>query len=261
MSCIKWSMVKLKKLDNMIVRDIRDLPLNSKPFIIMLPYAGGNAYSYKKITDCISDRYNVFCPELPGRGGLYNSDLLENIDSIVDYLFNNWIVNLDVNTKYVIYGHSMGGIVAYTLVQKMKYNCLQLPDRLLISGREAPSTKIENPIHELSKEKFWEKLYVMGGMPTELISNNELKDFFEPIIRADIKAIETYEYRRVGKLAIPITILYGKDEDISIESLYAWKKETIAPVEFVEFEGNHFFINVYYRQIASCLIKSLNINI
>ena len=68
-------------------------------------------------------------------------------------------------------------------------------------------------------------------------------DFFEPIIKADFRAIEEYKYQPMDNpFSIPIFVRVGDEERITSERLNAWQRETLFPINVRRLSGDHFFI-------------------
>jgi surfactin synthase thioesterase subunit len=134
---------------------------------------------------------------------------------------------------------------------------MELPKLLFFTGRSAPSIPEKSKISDLDSQKFWESLFEMGGIQQEVIENQELLDYLEPILRADIKVVEKYQYEPLTEpLPVPIAIFGGlTDEDLSQESLDAWQKESTFPLEVSWVAGNHFFIFENPSQIIQELVK------
>lgn len=216
---------------------------SKKPLLILLPFAGGNAFSYRAMLEPLKSTYEVITPELPGRGNLSTTPLIDDINELVDYLFNNKIKSLDLDRGYVFYGHSMGALLVYLLSHKIKQSNFSQPIHIIISGRNAPCFKKNKIIHNLPSIEFWESLRVMGGVPQELLEHQELKEYFETIIRNDFKLVENYQYTIAQySLNIPMTVMYGDQESMSKESIRAWQQENKQTIHFIEMQGNHFFI-------------------
>lgn len=216
---------------------------SKKPLLILFPFAGGNALSYREMLEPLQAVYEVVTPELPGRETLSNKPLIDDINTLVDYLFMNVIEPLELDRQYIFYGHSMGALLAYLLASKIKQADLPNPIHLIISGRNAPCFRRSKFIHHLSSTEFWDSLKVMGGIPEEFLEYQELKDYFEPIIKNDFKLVENYNYTIAPySLDVPMTVIYGDQEDMTKESVYAWQQENKQPINFIEMQGNHFFI-------------------
>lgn len=83
-----------------------------------------------------------------------------------------------------------------------------------------------------------------------------MRDFFEPILRADFNIVENYTYTKKDSLTIPIDVLYGKFESSSKLNFLNWKKESLKNVNIQEFEGDHFFIYNYGLDISKYILDS-----
>ncbi|OAD23667.1 Microcystin synthetase associated thioesterase, partial [Candidatus Thiomargarita nelsonii] len=115
----------------------------------------------------------------------------------------------------------MGSILGYLLTKRILNAGKPAPLHLFVSGRKAPSVVDDDPPkHQLPKQKFINHINVLGGLPPEILEHTELMDFFEPILRADFQAIETYIYQPASPFDIPITILQGlADKEVTYQNL------------------------------------------
>lgn len=77
----------------------------------------------------------------------------------------------------------------------------------------------------------------------------DLLNFHESVLRADIKACETFIYEEMEPLSVLSTVIAGVEEDIEPEGLYSFKNETNTAVDFKQLSGNHFFIFKYPHKI------------
>jgi surfactin synthase thioesterase subunit len=96
----------------------------------------------------------------------------------------------------------------------------------------------------------------LGGIPEDI--DEELLNFFEPIIRADFQAIETYQHEERKPIDVPITVSIGKNENVTLELAQTWDKETINDVKVFEYPGNHFFIFENAEDIIAEMKRSPN---
>jgi len=216
-----------------------------------LPFAGGNALSYRNFQSYITQQVHVKTLDLPGHGKRMKEPLLSQTETIVEDVFLQ--IKEDIyHQPYAIYGHSMGALIGYLLTKHIISLKLPEPLRLLVSGKNGPSKINEKePKHHLPKNIFLDKVNQLGGIPREILEHAELVDFFEPILRADFKAIETYTYQPSSPMNIPITLLHGvNDQEVSESGLQAWQQETLHPVTLKKFNGGHFFIFDHLPQIG-----------
>ena len=230
--------------------------ISSRPLLIMLPYAGGNSYSYAKIIKLVQSDFDILCPELPGRCALSDEILIRDLHQLVKHVFLNWIKPLNLKRRYIIFGHSMGALIAYLLIQQLVDANLQLPIHLIVSGREGPMfVDDEKPYYSLPSPEFRKKIMEYGGISESVLEDMEIMSYIEPILRADFEAVETYQPKPMALIDIPITVLHGSEEDIKLESLLLWEKVSKGSVKIKEMNGNHFFIFENIRPISSYLVS------
>jgi surfactin synthase thioesterase subunit len=205
---------------------------------------------------------NISCYflEYMGRGARIKEDFANDIGEVIDDLYQKMEPLL--NQPYAIYGHSMGAKVAYLLAKRIQQEDKRPPLHLFISGTDAPSIPNRKPArHLLPSEEFITSIKEIGGLPDEVLQNQELLEYFEPILRADFKASETYVHKITAPLSLPITVMVGDKEDMEEEDILEWQSETTIPVSFRTFPGNHFFIFEHEKEIGKIIASSLGVKI
>lgn len=207
----------------------------------MFPFAGGSRYSYNAFRSDMPPFINPVPFDLPGRGGRFREHLLEDMDAMAEDLFQQIQPYLKEGT-YAIYGHSMGTALAHLVVLRIIEAQKPLPLEIFLTGRGGPDEPETDNWHKLPSSAFREKIKKLGGSPQEVLEDESLMDFIEPILRADFKAIETHTYPAFEPFDIPLTVVTGTNEDISTEGILSWQKITSRPADFRQFPGDHFFI-------------------
>jgi surfactin synthase thioesterase subunit len=212
--------------------------------IITIPYAGGNRYSFNRMKKYISKKFDLISLEYPGRGDRTGEILISDMTLIVQDLINKLKSSIDTDFSYVLFGHSMGGIVAFEMCHQMQKMGMRLPDFLLITGTSGPSSKSRSKRkwHSLPSAELRELLNELNEGELSVFDNKDLFDYMEPIIRNDFHAISNYRYEKKEKLNIPIMVITGDRELITSSDVRLWESETKLPVEFHELPGGHFFI-------------------
>ena len=209
--------------------------------IIFLHHAGGDHYAYKKFKPLLEEsNWEGVYYDLPGHGNRFNEPLSSNIFEIVDEMYESLIPYFEGD--YAIFGTSFGTLIGYILCQKILKHDLPLPKHLFFTSRRYPSSHLEIPrIANLPEEEFWKSINKYGGCPPALIKNKELRAVYEPLLRADFRAIEGYRRDDGPKLDIKATILFGRDDYLTYESMKEWQDYFIPEIDIVECEGGHFF--------------------
>ena len=221
--------------------------------IFAFPHAGGDSY-------CFRDLQKKFNPNeietlaLPGRGKRFSDRRIESIDEMAEEAISQF--RLHSASNFSFYGHSMGALIAYRATIKLREMQLPEPKNLFFSGRKGACLNTgKGTRHQLPSKEFREELDSLGGCPKEVLQNNELMELFEPMLRADFKAVETFRYLPTPSLNQKIILFHGIEDHFSKAEILTWQQETTQPLEYHEFNGGHFFIQKEWDSIAK-IIKS-----
>lgn len=209
--------------------------------IICLPYSGGSGFAFQALAKYWTKSWQVHTITYPGRGRRIREELVYTTEALVN---DSWEQMKGIlQEPYILFGHSLGSTLAYLLAHKARETGYPLPAHLFLSGKGGPSLPSVQPCRYLfSKTEFKEKLKSYGGISDEILYNKDAFDFFEPIIRADFQAIETWQYTKKTPLNIPATVITGTKEDMTELDIRLWQKEFIPEVSFKKMNGNHFFL-------------------
>ena len=223
--------------------------------LLCLPFSGGSKYSFSALFNNTSGVYKPVVLELPGRGKRTPESLLYTIAEAENDLFQQALPF--INTPYAVYGHSLGGLLAYILIKRIQKSGLKNPLHLFVTGATAPSVPYKKNYHLLGKKEFIEKIKSLKGMPAEIMENEEIMNYFEPIIRADFTLLETYRYEPSLPFHVPVTAFFGDEEDMQAEEVEPWRTETTAAVEIDKMAGGHFFIYDHAARIQQIIEKKI----
>lgn len=235
--------------------------MDSKITLYCLPFAGGNSYSYRAFQEhtALNQLFSLVPIELPGRGRRIREPLLDDIELLADDALQQ-LLKLDLTQPYAIYGHSMGALLGYLITKRLIQQQLPQPTHLFFTGCAAPAfvTRISAK-SDLPLPEFAQMLRELGGCPPEILNDPQLLEFFAPMLRADFKAVEVYNYQVDTPFDIGMTVLMG-DQDSETPTIYttAWQQETTQPIFTQTFQGDHFFIFNYLDEIAAIFAQQLS---
>ncbi|MDN4066693.1 thioesterase domain-containing protein [Paenibacillus vini] len=227
--------------------------------LFCLPHAGGSASifaKWKKEIDCSIKLHPI---ELAGRGERYNEEVYSSLDEAVEDIYSR--VKPMINSPFAFFGHSMGSLLVHEVSCKIKQSDGVDPLHLFVSGRNAPQFPTSNRhIHLLPEDDFKNEIINLRGTPKEILQNQEIFDFFKPILKADYKIVEEYQYpQRDYKLNCAITVLNGKEDNILSDELIAWSLLTHGKFNIIHFEGGHFFIHDNFIEIVQLINKEIGL--
>ncbi len=234
-------LVRAKKVSNPSLR------------LFCFAHAGGSAAVYHQWHKQLPSNLEVCAVQLPGRGQRISEPAIDQLPALVEAICDGIEAQLD--TPFAFFGHSMGGTIAYELIRCLRRRGLPQPCHLLVSGCRAPQFLLgREPIHDLPKTDFLDKLRELNGTPKEALANAELMDMMEPILRADFKIVETRKYHEEVPLTMPVSVFGGKqDNRVSLDHLQSWQQHTSATFWLQLFEGDHF----YYVQENKALLRQI----
>jgi surfactin synthase thioesterase subunit len=225
--------------------------------LFCFPYAGGNRYSFNPFKALTPMGMELIMLDYPGHGMRMQEPLLTDIHSIAQDILQ--LYSTEMKSPFAFYGHSMGCLVAYTVCKILQSNKADLPQHLFFTGCGAPSVRNRFKGRHLQPyDEFIITLKQLGGVPDELLQDKDSMNFFEPLLRADFEAVDTYSYVPSEPFPIPMTIITGSEEDLSNQEIDAWRLETNQGCTFAKMSGGHFFIQQHYEALLRAIGNTLH---
>lgn len=237
--------------------------MNKKIKLFCIPYAGGSAVIYSKWKAYLPDTIEL-CPiELKGRGARIVEPRYENIDEAVQDIYDQILPQIQY-APYALFGHSMGAMLCHELALKLRSEDVNQPKHLFFSGRSVPHIKMkeDKKYHLLSEEDFKKKVKTLGGTPKEFFDHPELMELFLPLLRSDFKLASTdLSLEVIVPFNCDISVLLGKDEDMTAQQAHEWKDHTKGLCTTYYFNGGHFFLNNEVESITRIIARDLNVKV
>ena len=242
-------------------RWIRDAPPASsrRPRLFCLPFAGGGARAFRSWQSLLDDVADVLPVQLPGRENRYREPLATDIDALARSVADGMADHC--RSPYLLYGHSMGALLAYRFVHTMAQRGAPLPELLIVAAHRAPHQPPMEPLaHSLPREELVQRLKEFGATPTEILDHAQMLDFFLPVIRSDFALSELAPvYDPDAPLDVPILALGGTDDPlVGRDDLSAWSAHTTLDFRMREFPGGHFFQDEHAARVMMLLREELS---
>jgi medium-chain acyl-[acyl-carrier-protein] hydrolase len=224
--------------------------------LFCLPYAGGGASIYRSWPGGFPKEIEVCCVQLPGRENRLSERLFSSMDPLVEAMAEALANALD--RPFALFGHSMGGLIAYELARHLQQRYKVTPNHLFVSACRAPETPDPIHWHVLNDEDLMAELRQAPGFPVEILEHAELMQVLLPIVRADSAVTETYVYRPAEPLSFPLTAFASeKDELISLADIEPWRNHTRAAYDLKLIDGHHLFIKQQAPQMIRVIVDKL----
>jgi surfactin synthase thioesterase subunit len=225
--------------------------------LFCLSYAGGSAATYADWHATLDPEIEVCAIQLPGRGARFRDPSFKCMAELVEALAVE--INKFDDLPCAFFGHSLGGMVAFELARSQARRGKMLPQHLFVSGCHAPRHRAPSKdMHLMDDAGLIARLREYKGTPPEILAHRELMELVLPTVRADFAVVETYCYEAGVPLAMPITVLAGKDDPYDgIEQIEGWQQETSGPCRIQWFDGDHFFLRPCQQEVIACINDDL----
>ena len=234
-------------------------PLNpSACRLICFPFAGAGASTFRTWQDELPLNIELLPVQLPGRESRWSEPPFLDLSHLAETLRD---VFLPVFSEpYALFGHSMGGLIAFELARELRRRNLPLPRQLFISGARAPHIPDrELRLHHLPDNLFWNAIQRdYGAARDPALLNPELAPILLPILRADFRMCETYAPRYEEPFSFPVTVYGGRsDRRVTYSDLIAWSAYTHRAFRLHLLAGEHFFLTTDRRRFLKTLSGDL----
>lgn len=226
--------------------------------LVCLHHAGGSAITFRGWEQQLDPRCELWSLQLPGRGRRYSEPLIREPNRLISLLEEEFMPWID--KPYILFGHSMGALLAYELACAVERSRARAPVHLLLCGRRAPHQPSPHaPMHQLPDAELIEKVRSLDGTDEEILEHPELIELLLPILRADFQIAETHSNSIGPPLKCPISVFTGsRDPWVSEEAARAWQDLTTGPFTYKQYDGGHFLTSEQRQLIVGEVNDILN---
>ncbi|MEW6742823.1 MAG: alpha/beta fold hydrolase [Planctomycetota bacterium] len=164
-----------------------------------------------------------------------------------------------LDRPFAVFGHSMGGLVAFEFVRHVRRAYGLEPVLLVVSGEPAPHLAGGSPPrYNLPDEEFLAHIKSLNGTPAEALASRELMEFMLPVIKADFEVCDCYQYLSDAPLDCRVAAYGGADDPESPrEQLAAWRDHAARDFVLRTFPGNHFYLDSCRESLLQALAQDL----
>lgn len=226
--------------------------------VLCFAYAGGGSAAFTGWADALPADVELSSVRLPGR----ESRILQRPYTDLGELLPDLEAALAPACRepYVLFGHSMGALIAYAYTRRLREAGLRGPEHLIVSGRRAPQLTHNRPlIHDLPDEDLLDRLREFGGTADELLSDTRTMRLVMPGLRADFELNDTYRHTPGPRLDCPVTAFGGRDDShVDEAGIASWADLTAGPFAMYMLEGGHFFLHTSRAELLHAIRRVLH---
>ncbi|MET9497731.1 thioesterase domain-containing protein [Streptomyces sp. NPDC006552] len=210
--------------------------------LFVLHHAGGSHLLYRNWPAGLPHTWDVRLLDAPGHGLYLDLPQITDAGRLADVLLDG--IEPELTCPYALFGHSMGALLTYEITRRAVDRGLPPPVWAGLSARSAPqSAGPGRSYHELPDAELRTRLRLLGGTPDEVFDDPGLWDLFEPIIRADLRLVETWRPAPATRpLPVALSAFAGAaDRSASPRRMAGWAAHTEHFLGLRVLDGGHFY--------------------
>lgn len=242
---------KLDATNSRWLRCVRPRP-SARTVLVCFPQAGGAASFFGTWNLTLDGDIELYAVQYPGREDRVLEACIGDMGTLVSSIVD--ALQPLLHRPLALFGHSMGAGVAYEVARQLEPE----PVCLFVSGRHSPAEQLGNGVRFRDDDGVLAELERLGGTPTELLSNPELREMVLPALRSDFALEETYRQLGGQQLSCPIIALVGDDDpDVSPNQLERWKDFTTGSFKLQVFAGDHFYLVSERQRVIDTVVSEI----
>lgn len=226
--------------------------------LLCIPFAGGGSLVFRGWAAGLPSHVEAFAVQLPGRE-----------DRLKAPAFDSWQPMMEALTEAVtplpklptaVFGHSLGAVIGLELARWMQARQPGQLKHVFLSGRPWPggSTGERLALCGLSDDEFVRELDLHYGSLSTSMAHPDIREMTLPILRADLRLLDSYRYSQSPALDCPLTVFAGSgDPATPPQSLDGWRRETRGPFQLRMLDARHFFLESHRNQLVADISSSL----
>jgi surfactin synthase thioesterase subunit len=219
-----------------------------------VPHAGGSARSFTRWRRELPPAVRAQPLEIAGKGLRSREPRQATLRAAAADLARR----VDPPGRYALFGHSMGGLLAYETARALHALGRPAPEFLLVAATRPPHLLGDSPYGPLLElgddDALLDALAGHGRIPPE-VRRSPMRHRFVPVIRGDLALVVGHRPDATPE-PVPgdLVTWYGTgDPDTPPEVMAGWRHYTLGEHRVEGFDGGHFFPHECFGEVAARL--------
>jgi surfactin synthase thioesterase subunit len=219
--------------------------------LYLLHHAGGSRAAFRGWPRLFPADWEVVLVDAPGRGsGNPRPTLNDFVESVLAGIPSDGV-------PYAVFGHSMGALAGFALALAAEAADRESPVWLGVSAHPGPHVAGQPAVqlHRLSAERLREAMVGLGGTAAEVLVDDRIWSWLEPVVRRDLTMAETWLPSAAAPVVrVPLTAYCGQDDKVaSPATVTVWASHTERFRGVKVFPGGHFYLQPARERVAGAI--------
>lgn len=218
---------------------------NSVVRLFCVPNAGNGPSAFRGWAQALQPKIEVTVVELPGRESRFHEPPYQRMEPLVADLATAVIDSLAADQPFAFFGNSFGSLIAFETLHEIRRRVDREAMHLFVSAAGAPHCQpLLPPIGHFGDRELVRAINERyGGIPAQVLADEEFLAAVLPALRADICLLEAYGRHRPEPLSCPVTAFAGlRDATVPMEHVEAWSEQTRGAFERFFLDEGHLYL-------------------
>lgn len=241
--------------DTMIIRPV-PRPAASRS-LVCLGFCGGGTGAYRPWASLLDEQTELALVCYPGREGRFAEPFARSWEELA---MDAAAAVLTAATRpYVLFGHSMGGWMAFDVATRIESRGGPIPEALVVSSCNAPNRGVTArdrfPSIDDTDADLLRWMRATGLMPDYVRSDPDLLDMACELMRADIRVRDSYRASPGVATHVPVQVLHGRDDHVIEPGVVArWRRVCRGGYRVDQLPGGHFYTPDVWRALPTRIV-------
>jgi len=212
-------------------------------YLICLPFAGAGASFFREWQQYAPEGMQIVPVQLPGREERFVEPPFTDAVRAAEEACRQAVVKIPTPARVVLFGHSLGAVLAYELAHRLASVAGLETVRLVVSGSPGPWNGRETRASDLDDQEFLARVRTFAGYTHPALEHPEMRSLLLPVLRADVEMHENYRPASDKPLPVPVTAVRGRDDElVGAAETAQWARATGAGFTTAELDGGHMYL-------------------
>jgi surfactin synthase thioesterase subunit len=221
-------------------------------------HAGGGAGAYLSWLRLAPPDVEIYAVRLPGRESRLAEPVHTEPSAAIAEAVDVVRPLATGDVPWALYGHSMGGILAYEVYQELTGQGAPEPVFLAIGATPAPRRHAGNPTRLPAGHGEQDLMNILrdyAGTPPEVFDNPEFLQLVLRVLEADFTLFDSYRPQLPPKQVRCPLLAFGGAHDavVPADDVAAWKECAAGPFDYQLLDSGHFFVESHASTVLDAL--------